>query len=762
MKKAIRFSNALLILIMLVSIGVTQQTAQAQRPTADIPDGASFMPGEIVVKFKSNPGVPAAQVASALAGTISATVVQVDKNGVALLATDPDTDIEGLAASIAGQAEVEYAEPNFVYSIPKLASVNTENIKNLNTITRVDSEGKTIEVSTDLLQSLKMRKGSRTLAVYPNDPYLWRNLGWSVVEADIVSNNRTSSKNVCVIDTGVDYLHKDLKGKVIKGKDYVNNDTNPMDDNGHGTFVAGIIAAKQGNREGIAGVSTGRVVAMKALNAKGEGTSYEVAEAIYGCANRTDISIINMSLGGGRSQFMEDAIGYAVNDKNKLVVAAAGNNGMDLKTYPAAFSENFPNKVIAVASSGYVEYDEVDDYYYLNTNCMSDFSNYGSWVDMAAPGYSIFSTMPYDKPFYMNAEGFYSRYDYMSGTSMAAPFVAASAARIWGYKPAFTNAEVTDWMKSTGRSLDADDVCWPASMANAVSVSVAGGLERGAIISHAMDSASGTPLSGATVLAYQNGALRGTGITMTDTYSYYSDGRKNTGSEAYAEVINLPVTRGGLDYTIKISKSGYTSSPQAAFSYGYTGIFGGYWTYAGEAMVPPKNANFSAVASWSYTDATYDLVTFLPSMPKPIADGQSAPFVVNPTWGNDSGYLESDPTGTLLAFPYARQVYDLVEFYEPANQFDTTVVRNRPGLSALPYYTGEYTFMVTKSDTVDSLAFDYNDIWVTLWKDGSIKARSLVYCDQDWWKAFTITSGRSGAPSIELNDECGSAAIKPY
>jgi subtilisin family serine protease len=108
----------------------------------------------------------------------------------------------------------------------------------------VDEEGRLRRVSTQLLRSMKSIRKGKTQTTYPNDPELWWNNGWDWIQADVIWPNATVAKNVCVLDTGVDYLHKDLTTtRVLKGKDWVNNDADPMDDNGHGTHVAGIISA---------------------------------------------------------------------------------------------------------------------------------------------------------------------------------------------------------------------------------------------------------------------------------------------------------------------------------------------------------------------------------------------------------------------------------------------------------------------------------------------------------------------------------------
>ena len=140
----------------------------------------------------------------------------------------------------------------------------------------------------------------------------------------------------------MDYSHPDLTSNIIKGYDFVNGDADPMDDFGHGTHVAGIIAAKMNNGLGMAGVSTGKVVAVKVLGSQGWGTNFDVAAGINYCANRTDVKVLSMSLGGSDdSDAVYTAVGYAVNTKGKLLVAAAGNASSSTANLPGRVFDRF-------------------------------------------------------------------------------------------------------------------------------------------------------------------------------------------------------------------------------------------------------------------------------------------------------------------------------------------------------------------------------------------------------------------------------------
>ena len=530
------------------------------------------------------------------------------------------------------------------------------------------------------LQAMKSVKSGIVKATYPNDPYLWWNGGWEAIGAAVVSSNTTASAGVCVLDTGVDYSHPDLAGRIIKGFDFVNNDADPMDDFGHGTHVAGIITAVANNKIGMAGASNAKVVAVKVLGSQGWGTNFDIAVGMNFCANRADVKILSLSLGGDSgSTAIYNAINYAVNLKGKMIVAAAGNENTDAPSYPAYYASfpEFSNKVLAVAASG--AYVDDGDNSYTDYWCRAEYSNYGDWVSVIAPGTDIYSTTPYDKPFYMNYyEGYDTRYAYMSGTSMATPFVAAAAARRWGYKPLETNDQVGEDVVNSGDEVwdpMGDGSCWPASMDGTGKhlIDIPTLLDRFAFKAGVIDASTGLPLVGATVGAYQGTVLKGSALIVASTYTNCctttDPTRIYTNYTRYGTVINLPRTGDTSDlvdtynaYTVKVSKAGYTASPQAVFQHeGY------WWCWSANtiyecfpAAIPPSSNNFEVTlgfAEGEYYDSgvlfDLDLNVWLPASPNPLDPGQPASFIVGPE-GDDFGFREGEPLGAMTAFPFAR------------------------------------------------------------------------------------------------------------
>lgn len=216
---------------------------------------------------------------------------------------------------------------------------------------------------------------------------------------------------VAVVDSGVDYTAPDLQGQLVNGWDYLNNNNDPQDQFGHGTHVAGIIAALQNNGTGVSGVApAAKVMPLRVLDATGSGTDVDVAQA-FNDAGDDGVAIVNASLGStAPSQAIEQAIQA---HPNTLYVVAAGNNGTnndDPSTpfYPCDAPE--PN-VICVGAS-----DQNDQ--------PAWFSDYGaSTVDLFAPGVSILSTYP-------------GGYAYDDGTSMATPMVSGTLALMLSRNPA--------------------------------------------------------------------------------------------------------------------------------------------------------------------------------------------------------------------------------------------------------------------------------------------------------------------------------------
>ncbi|MBI2848379.1 MAG: S8 family peptidase [Chloroflexi bacterium] len=234
--------------------------------------------------------------------------------------------------------------------------------------------------------------------------------GWGVDRIDAeqawAAGNTGDGIKVAIIDTGIDYNHPDIGG-IAGGWDWVNNDGDPMDDNGHGTHVAGIVAARQ-NGVGVVGVAPGvQLYALKVLDASGYGYWSNIIAAL-GWAKDNGMQVANMSLGSNVAPKALQTAADRAYAAGVLLVAAAGNDGTGKVSYPARYSS-----VIAVAAT---DANDVRPWW----------SNFGSQVELAAPGVGILSTIP---------GGGYAAY---SGTSMATPHVAGSAAL------AFASGLVTD------------------------------------------------------------------------------------------------------------------------------------------------------------------------------------------------------------------------------------------------------------------------------------------------------------------------------
>ncbi|WP_054969477.1 S8 family peptidase [Alicyclobacillus ferrooxydans] len=234
----------------------------------------------------------------------------------------------------------------------------------------------------------------------PNDPLFPTQYGLRQINTPDAWNVTIGSNRViiAVVDTGIQYNHPDLSTKLLAGYNFVSNNTNWNDDNGHGTHVAGIAGAITNNNIGIAGTSPlCRLLPVKTHNSQGIGTIDNAARGIVYASNR-GAHVINMSWSTtAYVEILEQACAYAWN-RGSVLIAAAGNSSTNVYNYPAAFTT-----VIAVAAT-------------TSADTKASFSNYGRWVNVAAPGVDIMSTYPT------------STYRTLSGTSMSAPFVSGTAA----------------------------------------------------------------------------------------------------------------------------------------------------------------------------------------------------------------------------------------------------------------------------------------------------------------------------------------------
>lgn len=375
---------------------------------------------EVLVRFR--PGVNLRQVKALAARNNDRVEDEIEAvNGLVAIDDLDNADAAAVARQYAAMSDVvAYAEPNFEISL---------------------DEPPLVPQAQDLLQ--------RSTNGFPNDPQFgdqWalNNVGQNggKKRADIdalkawTKTQGSEDVVVAVLDTGVDYTHKDLMANMwlrpdnvpqyaddelgsfddLRGYDANANAPDPMDDNGHGTHCSGIIGAEGDNDEGIAGINWRvQIMPLKFLGRGGFGSTKNAIEAINYAIDRkqkgVNVRVINASWGSTQySRALEDAI-RAAGEQGILFVAAAGNNGTDNDKrahYPSNY--NLPN-VISVAALD-------------RTDTLASFSNFGvKTVHVAAPGREILSTWLGDE------------YREASGTSMAAPQVSGVAALILAAEP---------------------------------------------------------------------------------------------------------------------------------------------------------------------------------------------------------------------------------------------------------------------------------------------------------------------------------------
>ena len=404
---------------------------------------AEHVKGEIVVKFKAGYEKKffANKAFSNLTTGHRDIKLTYGKLSVLKVSTD-EKSLENTLAALRANPNIEFAEPNFIYRIDPIKQNNA------------------------LVKKLQKSPFTDFLAATPDDPNfgkLWgmRNTGSNepkgsagIEGADINAlkawdiTKGSKQIKIAVIDTGVDYNHPDLKENIwinpkeipgngidddgngfiddVNGYDFANNDSDPMDGNGHGSHCSGTIGAVHNNKTGVAGVMADvSIMAVKFLGDDGSGTLEAAVKAID-YATMMDVDLMSNSWGGGgRSEALYEAIQRA-SDKGIIFTAAAGNsssNNDSSPSYPASY-EN-PNIVSVAAMTA--------------QNTLASFSSYGrNTVHIAAPGHNILSTVSGGK------------YDVYSGTSMATPHVSGVLGLLLAKEGRLPHAVMRERLEMTG------------------------------------------------------------------------------------------------------------------------------------------------------------------------------------------------------------------------------------------------------------------------------------------------------------------------
>lgn len=398
-------ASALAILFVLTGALPVVAANDAAVPETAAADGAfagEIVPGEVVVGWR-NPGrgtrVARAQGLSVVADLGTA----VQGNSATVLSTG-GRSVKTVIAELSADPAVAYAEPNYLFSLPDF-----------------EFEGGIAAVDPGT--------NGEITGVAVSDPQTAGQYSLDQMRVRDAWRRTTGGSNlIAVLDTGVQGGHRDLKGRVAKGYDFVNNDTNASDDNGHGTWVAGIIAANANDGYGIAGISwTDRILPVKIMNASGTGSTADLAAGITWAANK-GADVINMSVGGfPYSQAIQDAVDHAWS-KGAVLIGAAGNNGRHENFYPASYDH-----VVSVSAT-------------QTEGEFSRWSSYGPKVDVSAPGSSVLTT---NCTAGACQHPDWGSHTYISGTSFATPNVSGVAALIKARYPSYTPAQIVSRLQDT-------------------------------------------------------------------------------------------------------------------------------------------------------------------------------------------------------------------------------------------------------------------------------------------------------------------------
>ncbi len=389
---------------------ITRQTREfrVERPLA-IRRASRYASGRVLVRFR--PGVQAEYADGLLRSYGFPAVRRIPGIGVYSVDTAPGVSVGETLAMLRRNGDVETARPDYrarLADVPNDAYFLTYQYA-------LHNRGGVLNVGPGIQP--QMTAGADIKAT----------TAWDAARGD-------AETIIAILDTGVDMTHADLSGKMVStGHDFANDDDDATDDHWHGTHVAGIAAADTNNTVGIAGVARDcRILPVKVADENGDGFYSWIIDGIIWAADQ-GADVINLSLGGDADDpFLEDACQYA-HDKGAVVVAAAGNDGVGVVLYPAAYDSS----VLAVAASDY-------------NDAIAGFSSFGPQIDVAAPGVWILSTAP---QWYVG--GGYLPYLFASGTSAATPHVSGLAALIRSVKPDLAVDDIMRVIRYTADDINA-------------------------------------------------------------------------------------------------------------------------------------------------------------------------------------------------------------------------------------------------------------------------------------------------------------------
>src|SRR4030043_146413 len=454
--------------------------------------GKDYVSGQLIVGIKEGVGIQdISQAAQASGGKVAKSI-----KGAILLDFTSEQAAKDAVKKLIDRSDVTFIERNGFMSIPPTPVL--PNLKSQKKIKLSMEDLNASSLSSETVSSESM--SALSVSTDPGTGYQWHH---TVIRktADLGTLS-TTPPTVAVIDTGVDYTHPDLSGKVSLGKNCIADNNAPFDDNGHGTHVAGIITAKSANdKYGEWFWPNCKILAIKVLGSDGAGTFFDVACGMQNARTKSTTpatKVINMSLAGPSSALVATEVD-AIKAAGKVLVAAAGNdNIIDItNAYPGAD----PDTALRVMATE-------------DNDCRAWFSNFSpggnpTQYNIAAPGWQILSTLPE------------AGYGTFSGTSQAAPIVAGAAALVWGEMTTPTRDNVVSAIVNNGKSTN----CGFAASTKRVDVRKAIlGTPETAIIGRILDPFTGkapsSPITPTIASLYSGSTLQGS-PDQTNTSGFY-------------------------------------------------------------------------------------------------------------------------------------------------------------------------------------------------------------------------------------------------